>query len=395
MPLYRYTAISMQGKKYRSVIDAQTMDLAKQKLVQQKILLLSIRREAKKTLLSEQEVYFFMDSLARLLKAGLPIFEALTILEEKHRKHKMGAVILDVRDQVLEGKTLSLALQRHAESFGILYCSMVANAENSGTLEQTLEEIAGMIARRQKMKKKVVSSSLYPAILLLFSFVVVFFILFFVLPSLYDIFEGRSLSPFTSAVLSTSRFLYGKKEYVFLVLMVIFGGVTFFVFFPKTRNLLVRTLHRFPVVGPLRQKMALVRFSRTLAILLERGVAYEKALELSAEVMNHPPLFAILSQGRKYVIDGRKLSNALKESSSIPYFFTQMIALAEESGNFAHILHNVAEVYEGEVEKMLTRIPTILQPLLLIILGIIVGIVVLSVLLPLTDVQSFLKVGSL
>ena len=157
----------------------------------------------------------FTHSLSRLLEAGLPLYEALMALEEKFTSSRMRTVILDLLDQIKQGRAFSEALSFHKESFDILICSIIANAEKSGSLSSALKEIADLLSKQNNLKRQILGSLLYPGILFIFSVLVIGVLLFFIIPSLFSLFEGRTLHPLTRIVLACSKALCENQMLIF------------------------------------------------------------------------------------------------------------------------------------------------------------------------------------
>ncbi len=208
MPLFRYVALNLAGKKIKGVIDADTLDAAKEKLKKQEIMAITIALEKDKgeVVLPFDLLLAFTRELAQLLRAGLPLYESLLTIEEKYRTHKAHPLFLDLCDRLKTGNSLSSALTCYPKSFDEVYLSMVGAGEQSGSLGESLQQLALLIARQSRLKKQLGSALIYPAFLGVFCLVVVFSLLFFVIPSMQELFEGRALHPLTQVVLAVSNF---------------------------------------------------------------------------------------------------------------------------------------------------------------------------------------------
>jgi len=392
MPLFRYSAVSLEGKSIRGVIDADSLLSAKDRLRKQQILVTTL------TLLKSKENQLFLPpslllaftrELAQLLKAGLPLYESLLTLEEKYRRHKAHPLFLDLCDHLKGGGLLSSALKRYPASFDRIYLAMVQAAERSGNLAAIFDQLAGLIARQQKLKKQLSSALTYPAFLALFCSFIISGLLFFVIPSMKELFEGRALHPMTSLVLSLSAFV---NDHI-MTLGVLLIGCIAFLFWAVTsiagKRFLYTTSLKIPLLKTLLLHSALIRFCRCLGMLLEGGVPLLEALSLAREVVKSPLIAEAVHQAEKRVIQGERLSAAFQGAPVIPPLVLRMLSLAEETGKMGEALFNLSQIYEEEMEKHLSHLTTFLQPVLLITLGALVGLVVLSILLPLTDMSSF------
>ncbi len=384
--------MSVEGKGLKGVIDADSLLVAKERLRKQQILVTHVEpisSSEKRLVLPKPLLLAFTRELAQLLKAGLPLYESLLTIEEKYRRHQHHSLFLDLCDHLKEGSSLSTALRRYPETFDRIYLSMVQVAEQSGNLAHVFNQLAQLITRQQKLKKQLVSALSYPAFLALFCFFIVCGLLFFVVPSMKELFEGRTLHPVTSLILAISNF--ANSHFIALAVSfvtLIVGAVTFTQTATGKRELYRFTL-QIPFLKTLLLHSSLVRFCRALAMLLEGGVPLLESLALARNVVKSPLFESAILEAEKKVIQGERLSSALKQEAVIPSLVLRMLSLAEETGKMGEAFYSLTEIYEEEMEKHLAQINTFLQPVLLITLGAIVGLVVLSILLPLTDVSSF------
>lgn len=392
MPLFQYRAYNTIGKTVRGMVQAASLELAKENLRKEKLIVVELGVLAEKKQKKEMKaplVISFTRDMAQLLKAGLPVYESLLTIEEKLGKHPSRALVLDLIEQIRQGKTLSQALSLHPTSFDAIYCSMVTSAEKSGSLVQTFQEIYGLLVRQNKLKKQLISSLTYPAILAGFCLMVSLALFLFVVPSMRELFEGRALHPMTQTVLAISLFLQRYGIYILGALIAFVASSVFLLRSRKGKHFIYLLLHRLPLVKKVLLHAAIVRFSRTLSLLLKSSVGLIDALYLSKKVTRHPFIEEMIDKGAKKVLEGEPLSSQLV-NKVLPPLVPRMVSLAEETGKMPEMLYSLADIYEEELERHLFQITTLLQPLLLLLLGVIIGGVVLSILLPLTDVSSFL-----
>ncbi len=392
MGLFRYEALQSSGKTFTGTIDADHLQDAKAKLHRREILVISLVPLSHHQIgcsLSRQEVMNLTREISRLLQAGLPLFEVLTALEEKYKGQKAHQLLLDLCDQVRSGIRFSECLARHTKSFDLLYISMIANAEKTGRLMESLQELADWISKELQVKKQLVSALLYPSLLGTFCLFVLSALLFFVVPSLSDLFEGRDLHPFTMIVFAASRWACQAKFFLLALFLSLIGAVCLAIFYPPWRAKMGSLLIRLPVMRKLLAKVAFVRFCRSCGTLLEGGLPIVTALSQAKAVMRHAILENVVDQAEENMKQGEKLYLAFKDHAYIPPLVPRMLAIAEEGGKLPFMMRQIAEIYEEDLEKTLSYVSTIAQPVLLLILGAMVGFVLLSVLLPLTDVSSF------
>ncbi|NDD58858.1 MAG: type II secretion system F family protein [Chlamydiae bacterium] len=392
MPIYSFKAFTEEGKKLAGVIDADSLHFAKEKLKQRRLLLIDLKVQSGKS----QTIQFslgmlqnFTRELAQLLKAGLPLYESLVTIEEKYRKNKSHVLLIDLCDHLKMGKTFSQALSNYPKTFNEIYLSMIRAAEKSGRLAETFVDLSQLLSKQQKLKKQLFAALAYPTFLACFCFIVVVALFFFVIPSMKDLFEGRNLHPLTSCVLWLSQSLIQSFWWIFslcscfLVLVVVIL---------KNASLKLRcfsAIFKLPFFHALLVEAALVRFCRAMSLLLSGGIPLLEALTYSRKTLKNPVLEEQIIYAEKKLIEGKKLSELLC-CPAIPSLLTRMVAISEETGNMNVTMKNLSEIFEEELDKNLQQLTTFLQPAILLLLGIVVGVVVLSILLPLTDVSSFL-----
>jgi general secretion pathway protein F/type IV pilus assembly protein PilC len=393
MPIYAYKALTEEGKKITGVIDADSLYLAKERLKKRQILLteLSLFSAKKQEVsLTPSMLLIFTREISQLLRAGLPLYESLVTIEEKYQKSKTHSLFVNLCDHLKSGKSLSSALGNYPKSFDAIYLSMVKAAEQSGHLAEAFADLTILISRQQKLKKQLFEALAYPAFLGVFCLIVVIALFFFVIPSMQELFEGRRLHPLTTVVLGISNWLNNS-----IGLFLSFIAVDVIAIIAAVRNKKVRMMFftlacQAPFVRLLLVQSALVRFCRAMYLLLSGGVSLVESLSYSRMTMKNALLEEIIANAETKIIEGKKLSSLLS-SPFIPSLVVRMVAIAEETGNMKNAMKNLSEIYEEELDKNLQQLTTFLQPAVLLFLGIVVGVVVLSILLPLTDVSSFLS----
>ena len=394
---YSYRYIDREGKKKASVVEAKSIDDAKELLLQAGTYVISMKTKGSTKTQNRNfkvgQLALFTTQLAHLLNAGIPLYESLLSLQEQYASEKFLPIIASLTRQIKEGSSLANALERFPESFSRLYTSMIEAGEAVGMLAETLHKLAHLLQKQNKMKKQLLTALLYPLILTIFSTFLIIVLLTFVVPSLEMLFEGQQVNSFTRSVFFVSHLIrYGWVVYLPLLGALIAAGVAIFRS-PKWKVLWQKLLLRTPIVKTVIIQTSIARFSRTMGTLLEGGVSIIVALRIARRVMRQPILEETIELAEKRIIEGSILSRELAQSPWIPTLVPRMLAIGEEGGSTAVMLGKIAELYEDDVEKVLTRIAALAQPVILVILGAVVGLIMLAILLPLTDVSGFLSGG--
>lgn len=394
MGLFRYKAIAVDGKALHGVIEADSLEHAKEKLWKEQVYTTALNPVGDKVAklhLKGPQLLRFTQELAQLLQAGLPLYESLVTIEEKHKRKAEHPLFLDLCDHLKVGKPLSMALQRYPQTFDQIYLSMVQAGEESGQLATVFAQLTQLIDRGQKMRKKLISTFAYPAFLGGFCLLIVGILLFFIIPSLSELLEGRMLHPLTMSVLQISRFANEHTGSLSLLLLAIIGGFVAALRSPLMKMRLQSFSLKVPMLGEIQLQSSLVRFLRATSMLLHGGVPLLKSLSLARPVLKNGGLEASITTATQRIIEGQALSQALAQETLWPPLVLRVVSLAEETGRMPDAFSHLTTIYEEDLEKNLSQLLTVLQPALLIVLGGVVGFVILSILLPLTDVGSLVQ----
>ena len=394
MALYRYTALEKNGRSTIGMINADSLELAKKLLRKENILVIKLSSYTKKwrhlTISSELLMTFTRD-LYTLLQAGLPLYSCLSTLEEKYRRSKLHPVFLNLCDQIKKGQNLSEALKSYPKIFNEVYLAMIKAGEESGLLDKSFMHLEQLIGQETTLKKNLVSAMIYPAFVTAFCSLLIFILLFFLIPSMSELFEDRTLHPMTQSILFLSHFLRAHAMAIFSSLFIFLSTLVLIFRHPKGKVKMKKLLLHIPVIKRIITEMILSRFFRVFSALFKEGITMISCMKLSKKVMKHPTFEAVISKVEAKVLEGGKMSEAFQTSPFIPILVVRMLAIAEESGRVAEIMSHLSGIYEQDVKRSLTRLTSLLQPIILLFLGVVVAIVVLSVLLPLTDVSSMLN----
>lgn len=391
MPLYHYQALDSKAQKHQGVIEAQNDREAKAKLRERGLMVSNLTTGggvSTKQNIDKDSLLLFTMQLSQLLNAGVPLYQSLIAIEEQWRTASFHRILLSLCDQIKGGASLSEAMRAYPGSFDKLYTSMVGAGEVSGALGLILERLTDLLKRQIKLKKEVSTALIYPAVLACFSLLVIGMLLGFVVPSIEGIFAGRQLNKFTLFVLGLSHF-FREKWWLYLPI----AGFTIFFIWRQTRSekgrlRFERFFLKVPLVKNLLIQAAIVRFSRTMATLQQGGLTLIESLRMSREVMGNITLEQEMLEAEKKIIEGSSLSAELKHSSYVPTIVAQMIAIGEDTGNTVAMFNSIADMYEETLDKTLTRLVALAQPVILILMGGMIGLVMMAILLPLANVSS-------
>jgi type IV pilus assembly protein PilC len=297
----------------------------------------------------------------------------------------MQKLILGIKADVEGGSSLAESLAKQPLYFDDLFVNLVESGEQAGALEHLLEKIATYKEKTEAIKKKIKKALTYPAAVLVVAFVVTTILLIFVIPSFEDLFKGfgADLPSFTRMIIDLSVFVRTKG--VFILIVASAGIATFFYFYKRSRpmrHFLDRMMLKAPIIGPILQKAAIARYSRTLSTMFAAGVPLVEALESVAGATGNIVYEVGVLAIRDEVATGQRLQQSMENTGLFPNMVIQMIAVGEESGSLDQMSGKVADFYEADVDDAVDNLSSLLEPAIMAILGVLVGGLVVAMYLP-------------
>jgi len=366
------------GERVASSIEEMTRVLQKDQIT---VISVSPRREGlaipfltkEKVRLKELAVY--SRQLSVLIDAELPLIQSLGILEEQQKNKYFRKVIKTVKDDVEAGSTLHQAKRKHPKVFDDLYCNLVASGEQSGSLDIMLRRLAEYIEKIVRLRAKVKQAMIYPSAIVSFAILVAVFLLWKVIPVFASIFIelGAELPMLTALVIKLSHFVENNIIFVFLGLVALIFLFRYYRNTKEGRWATDRLLLKIPIVGPLLDKVAMTRVTRTLSTLISGGVPMLEALKITSTTAGNVLIEKQIMDVRQLVSEGKTLNQAFKEAGRFPLMMIQMVNVGEATGTLDEMLTKLANFYDEEVENAVTALLSILEPVLLIFVGGIVG----------------------
>lgn len=330
--------------------------------------------------------------LATLVNAGVPLVEALSALVDQTEHRALKAVFARVRERVNEGSALADALVSTGR-FDNLYVSMVRAGEASGALDAVLLRIADYSEDSVRLSNKVMSILTYPLFMLVFAGVVVGVMATFVLPQITELLISQDLELpwYTKAVIGGSDLLRGY--WWLMILMGIAAGFGYRAVGRTTRGraALDRFWLRVPVIGRVIRFLAIARFTRTLGSLLASSVNIVQALNIARHVANNTVFADASDMARDAILEGAALAKPLRASGQFPPLVTTMVEVGERSGTLESMLVKVADTYEEQVEASVTRLTSLLEPILILVMVGLVGVIIMAVLMPMLQLTENIR----
>lgn len=393
MVVFKYAGRTKLGESIKGTISATNKNAAVAKLRQQGVNLRMI--EESKSLLHKdlslgshmknEDFVIYCRQFATLIRAGVSIIEATNILAQQSSSKPLKKTLAIVEEDVRGGLAFSRAVAKHPKIFPDLFVNLMQSGEATGNIDETLDRLALTFEKQYRLKKKVQSALTYPIILSVLAIAVVAFLLIYIVPTFVTTFEemDAQLPLITIATVALSEFI---QKFWWLILLVI--AITFVVFFYlyKNNKPFYYSFHvallKLPIFGPLLQKSAIARLTRTLSSLFSSAVPILQALTISERVVGNPVIGKVVGQARASLEQGSTLSEPLEASWLFPPLVSSMTRIGETTGSLDYMLEKIADFYDEEVDRAVDTLKSLIEPVMILVLAIVIGLIVAAVMLP-------------
>ncbi len=400
MSIFSYKAENSKGKIIEDTIQASSKEDAVVALKAQSLQVLSLKSlDVRGGItggghISVEEKAIFCRFMATMLRAGLPIPEALEIMRAETKKPKMKKVLSDLSFQTQKGKNLTSVLSNYKDDFDPVFLTMVKVGEESGTLEKSFQYLSHQLEASYDLSQKIKGSMMYPAIIVVAMVGNAVVMTFFVLPRIATAFLKLDVPlPLpTKIVLNFGAFI-GNNIVLSGALMLVSFVIIFFIFYLRaSRNFLMKYIKRLPILKKIINQIDIARFARTLSTLLKSGVLITNALDVTAEAISDQKFRREVKEFSVGIEKGESLSKVLSKNSDLfPPIMLQTIKAGEKTGTLDQTLEEMAAFYESEVDYALKRGTALLEPLLMLFIGVVVGVMVIIMIAPIYGVIGGLQ----
>lgn len=404
MPAYKFEALTAAGKSTTGLLEADNARAARAQLRAQALVPLEVTQVAAAgtpgqglrfttRVFSTTGLAVWTRQLAGLVGSGLPLERALTALSDEAEDPRQRELVAHLRSEVNAGSPFARALGSAEREFDDVYRGVVAAGEQSGALGQVLERLADDLEERQALKAKLIGATLYPAIVSVIALVIVIFLVTYVVPQVASVFTSskRALPALTVAMLAISGFL---RSYGWLLLLAVGAGVGTVLLMlrnPSFRERFDAGWLNLPLIGRLARGYNAARFAGTLAMLAGAGVPILKALQAAAETLSNQAMRSDALDALVRVREGAPLASALAGKKRFPGLLAMFARLGEQTGQLPEMLDRAAKQLATEVQRRALQMATILEPLLIVAMGAVVMLIVLAVLLPIIQLNTWVK----
>src|SRR5467141_1363154 len=415
MPQFSYRARNAQGELVEGVLDCADRAVAIQQIELQRCIPVRIEllgaepkgpkvvrppaggaleTPTKNLKIPHAQLLIFTEQLAHLLKAGMTLDEALSILEKRLKQPRVQQMTHSLHQSLVDGRSFSQALSEMPRIFQPLYVNLVAAGEASGALPQILLRLVKHLMQAKDLRDRVQQALIYPAFLALAGAVLVTIFITFMVPQLSGFMAqtGGALPLPTRILLQVHHAVTSYWWVGVLVAVGLSVALRALVRSEETRVGWDRLRLIIPGYGRVIRHRYYAQFSRTLGTLMENGIPLLRALDLVTEIAANRFLEEKLKEVRRAVIDGATLSAALQEQKMFPDLFTDMMAVGEQTGHFAETMQAIADVYERELDRSVGVISQLIPPVIIVIIAALVGLVVFSILSAVFEMTHSLQI---
>ena len=402
MAKYQYKAKDMSGRIIEGIYEAPDRKNVVDMIRQKSFFLIELKEIQDRKDIKEMDLFakvsvkdltIFCKQFASILKAGVPLIQALNMLGEQTENPVLRNIIVKVSSDIQKGSSLSAAMGVHSKYFPPILIHMVHAGEVSGTLENSLEVMSVHFEKAYKLKQKVKSAMIYPIVVLVVAVIVVIFLMIFVVPTFTSMFEssGAELPGITKALIDISGFMRNNYIVLFVIFAIIFAAIRVYLSTESGRLTFDKFKLRMPLLGKIQTTSIAATFARTMSTLMGSGVGITEAIRITGKILDNTHAIEQMEKIERQVREGKGLYGPVKDTALFPAMIVNMIMLGEESGTLEDMLGKTALFYEEEVDEATQRLTSMLEPLIIIILAVVVAFIVISIALPMFDMSSLVK----
>ena len=382
-----WEGVDRNNKPLRGEMRAVSETVATTNLRRQGIRVLKIKRQAYRggRSISDKDITFFTRQMATMLRAGVPLLQSFDIIARGHSNARFSRLMLDLKNQVETGSSLSQAFRQHPKHFDQLYCNLVQAGETAGMLDAILDRLATYKEKILAIKSKIKSALFYPIAVIVVAIIVTFVIMIFVIPAFKQVFAsfGANLPWLTEVVINISDFFV---KWWWLMFIAVAATVVAIRLSIKRSETVRYTVHRlslkFPIIGGILEKATIARWTRTLQTMFAAGVPLVESLDAVGGASGNMVYINATKRIQTDVSTGTSLTNAMAAVNLFPQMVLQMVQIGEESGSLDNMLGKIADFYEREVDDAVAALSSLLEPIIIVFLGVVVGGLVVAMYLP-------------
>ena len=384
---FLWEGVDRNNKPMRGELRAVSETVATTNLRRQGIRVTKIKRQSFRggRSVNEKDITFFTRQLATMLKAGVPLLQSFDIIARGHSNARFSRLMMDLKNKVETGSSLSQAFREHPKQFDALYCNLVQAGETAGMLDAILDRLATYKEKILAIKSKIKSALFYPISVIVVAIVVTWVIMIFVIPAFKSVFSsfGANLPWLTQVVIDISDFFVKWWWAMFIAIVAAFVGIRLTIKRSESVRFMVHRLSlKLPIIGGILEKATIARWTRTLQTMFAAGVPLVESLDAVGGASGNMVYIAATKRIQTEVSTGTSLTNAMAAQNLFPPMVLQMTQIGEESGSLDNMLGKIADFYEREVDDAVAALSSLLEPISIVFLGVVVGGLVVAMYLP-------------
>lgn len=398
---YLWQAKLRSGEERSGEMQAENEDAVRERLAQQGMTVLKVKKKPLEIRLpsfgggvSLKDLVIFTRTFSTMIDAGLPIVQCLDMLGKQSENRHFGRILLEIKEEVEAGKSLSDSMALAPKVFDNLFRNLVAAGETGGILDLIFRRLASYLEKAAKLRAQIRGAMVYPSAITGVGILVMWVMMTFVLPSFEEMFTsmgaGQLPAP-TRVVLGMSHFVMDNLILLVVVQVALVVGFGWAVKHPKGKFILDFTMLKLPVVGPIVRKGAVARFTRTMGTLLSSGVPILDAMDIVGRTSGNTVVERGLAAARAKVAEGSDIATPLMETGVFPGMVVQMIGVGESTGAMDEMLSKIADFYEEEVDEAVKAMTSLIEPIILVGLGGGVGGMLIAMYLPIFEMAGSIK----
>lgn len=386
MRTYRYTAVDINGKQTKDVISVESPEQLMAEIKGKSLYCLNYEEvpemETRISKLKLKSLVVFCRQLGTMLTAGIPVTQALDMIQSKADTKKSKRVFSNVYEEVQKGNSLSHAMQLQEGLFPSLLVNMVMAGEAGGTLDISVARMADHYDKEHKLNNKIKGAMTYPIILLVIALAVVLILVTFVLPTMTSMFAAGEMPLSTKILLGFSHLITGYWWQIILLMIGLVFLLRYLLRMPSFRLQFDKFILFMPIIGKLNQTIYSARCARTFASLYLSGVPALDMLMITGKVLSNSYLEKMFDDVIAGVSRGEFISTAIQATGAFDPMLSSMIFIGEEAGALGDILSKTADYFDNESDAAIQRMVSLMEPIMIVILGLIVAFIVISIMQP-------------
>jgi type IV pilus assembly protein PilC len=401
MPVYLWEGVTRKDELKKGEIEAADELAVRTFLRRQGFKSLEIKKKPKDLTeylpflagkVKEKNVVVFCRVFSTMISAGLPLIQCLDLLAQQESNKAFAKIIREIKEDIEGGTSLTDALKKYPKIFDELFTNLIAAGEAGGVLDVVLDRLSNYMEKAMKLKSRVKGAMVYPASILLISLGVVALLLIKVIPVFRGMFEsmGGELPPLTAVMIAASDFAQSYWWIILGILVLIYIIYNRVYKIEKGRWAIDSLLLKMPLFGELLKKVAVAKFSRTLATMLSSGVSILEGLSIVSKTSGNVVVEDALLKTRQSISGGESIAGPLEASGLFPPMVVQMIAVGEATGALDSMLSKIADFYDDEVDAAVSAMMTLMEPLMIVFLGGIVGTMIVAMYLPIFKMAALI-----